>query len=558
MQCIITKGFFMSTETRFCTPSVLHAPVALQGSLQQDRRPRGALAQLAFAAFFLVSVPALAATAPDLGSNGANGIVSETFANTTAATPNVTGVTVTPCPPLAETDQNAALADVNSQACTTLGAAVVLNTIVIGANPPGVLPPGCYSSTGAMSIDTGATVTLDGDGVYIFRPGGSLDPAANSQVVLAGGACADNVFWAPTGGTTVGANANFIGTIFRGVAAGLSITFGDSSTLLGRALAFGSTVTTANTTITVPDACLVTATITVNKDFIPDSAATVPVDLTCTTGIVTATPLNASEATPAVFTVTGADPGTTCTATETVPAGYTAIQANCVDVALGGSCTITNTLDSSTITVNKDFIPDSAATVPVDLICTTGIVTATPLNASEATPAVFTVTGADPGTTCTATETVPVGYTAAQVDCIDVPMGGSCTITNTLASNTITVNKDFIPDSTATVPVALTCTSGTVTTALLNASEATPAVFTVTGADPGATCTATETVPTGYTAAQADCIGVPMGGSCTITNTLDAVVGVSAAPIPIFNRYGIAILALLLLGLGFIGFRRFN
>jgi hypothetical protein len=29
-----------------------------------------------------------------------------------------------------------------------------------------------------MSITTGATLTLSGDGVYIFRPGGALDPAA--------------------------------------------------------------------------------------------------------------------------------------------------------------------------------------------------------------------------------------------------------------------------------------------------------------------------------------------------------------------------------------------
>lgn len=59
---------------------------------------------------------------------------------------------------------------------------------------------------------------------------------------------------------------------------------------------------------------------------------------------MTTTPLNASESTPAVFTVTGASSGATCTATETVPAGYTANQTNCVNVALGGTCTITNTL----------------------------------------------------------------------------------------------------------------------------------------------------------------------------------------------------------------------
>ena len=263
-------------------------------------------------------------------------------------------------------------------------------------------------------------------------------------------------------------------------------------------------------------------TIAVHKDFIPNSVASVPVRLTCTSGTVAATPLGASESIPAIFTVTGANPGTTCTATETVPLGYTANQANCTNVPLGGSCTITNTLNSDTIAIHKDFSPNSVATVPVRLTCTSGTVTATPLNASESTPAIFMVTGASPGATCTATETVPLGYAANQTNCVNVPLGGSCTITNALNSNTIAVHKDFSPNSVATVPVRLACTSGTVTATPLNASESTPAVFTVTGANPGATCTATETVPLGYAANQANCVNVPLGGSCTITNALNS------------------------------------
>ncbi|HEX9732358.1 MAG TPA: IPTL-CTERM sorting domain-containing protein, partial [Thermoanaerobaculia bacterium] len=113
------------------------------------------------------------------------------------------------------------------------------------------------------------------------------------------------------------------------------------------------------------------------------------------------------------------------------------------------------------------------------------------------------------------------------------------------------VNKDFIPDSAATVPVALTCTSGTVTATPLNASEATPAVFTVNGALAGATCTATETVPIGYTADETDCVNVPLGGNCTITNTLPAV-----TPIPTFSGWGMTMLVALLALLGFAAIRR--
>jgi hypothetical protein len=319
----------------------------------------GSMAGLGLTALFMISAPAQAATAPALGSTSPYAIVSETFSNTTAGTsitgdicyttgpavtPSlITGATVTPCPPITGMDQNAALADLNSQLCTSIGAAVDLNAISIAGGTPGEFPPGCYSSTGAMSITTGTTVTLNGAGVYIFRSGGALNAGANSNVVVAGGALANEVFWAPDGATTIGANVNFIGTIFRGTASGLSITFGAASTLQGRALAFGSTVTTDNTTIIVPDDSSVSATITVNKNFIPNSPGIVSVALNCSSGAANITPLNASESVPAVFTVTGASPGATCTATETVPTGYEANEANCVDVSLGGSCTITNT-----------------------------------------------------------------------------------------------------------------------------------------------------------------------------------------------------------------------
>lgn len=167
----------------------------------------------------------------------------------------MTGEVETPCDPQTGIDQNNARSELDAQSCTSLGAAVALDAISIGGGPPGEFPPGCYSSTGAMSITTGATVTLSGDGVYIFRPDGALNTGANSSVVTADGACTDNVFWTPTGGTTIGANAAFVGTVFRGTAAGLSITLGDSASLEGRALAFGSTVTTDNNAIAVPDEC---------------------------------------------------------------------------------------------------------------------------------------------------------------------------------------------------------------------------------------------------------------------------------------------------------------
>jgi len=221
----------------------------------------------------VLSGVASAATAPPLGTTGTYGVISGTFTNSNTSpqtiingdvcfstgptTPplTLTGATRTPCPPQTGLDQGAAVANATGQPCTFLGAgAITLDSVVIGGNPPGTIPPGCYSSGGAMLITATTNVTLNGAGVYIFRPGGALTTGANSNVLLVNGACASDVFWVPVGATTLGANAalsptpTFSGNILD--AAGISI--GHFANLTGRALAFGGTVTTDAVTITVP------------------------------------------------------------------------------------------------------------------------------------------------------------------------------------------------------------------------------------------------------------------------------------------------------------------
>jgi hypothetical protein len=233
------------------------------------------LASMGFVAlfFFAQCNEASAATAPDLGTTRTYGVVSMTYTNSNTSpqtiingdvcfttgptTPplSITGATSTPCPPQTGLDQTAATANANGEACTFLGAgAITLDSVVIGNNPPGTIPPGCYSSGGAMLITASANVTLEGSGVYIFRPGGALTTGANSDVLLTNGACASDVFWVPVGATTIGANdalsptPTFSGNILD--AAG--ITVGHFANLTGRALSFGGTLTTDANTITVP------------------------------------------------------------------------------------------------------------------------------------------------------------------------------------------------------------------------------------------------------------------------------------------------------------------
>ena len=195
-----------------------------------SRKSTGLLSGLLLAALCAPST-ALAQVAPNLLSESPFGIVSSTFTNSNTAPQTIingqvcfttgpvtvpltiTGATTTPCPVGTGVDQGNSLAFLNSQACTSLGVgAVALNAAIVGANPPGTFPPGCYSSGGAMDITLGTTVTLSGAGVYIFRPGGALTTGQDSRVVVSGGACESDVFWAPIGATTA---RRQLGTVTR-------------------------------------------------------------------------------------------------------------------------------------------------------------------------------------------------------------------------------------------------------------------------------------------------------------------------------------------------------
>ncbi len=101
----------------------------------------------------------------------------------------------------------------------------------------GVYAPGVYCSTGAMSI--GSSLTLSGGGTYIFRPVRAFTTAAGTQVSASGASVCD-VFWTPSGASTLGANTTFFGNVID--VAG--ITVGANTTWIGSALAFGGTVTT--------------------------------------------------------------------------------------------------------------------------------------------------------------------------------------------------------------------------------------------------------------------------------------------------------------------------
>jgi hypothetical protein len=153
------------------------------------------------------------------------------------------GSAVTGFPPGSATGAIHAADSVAAQAQTDLTAAY--NNAALRPTPTLVpadiggttITPGVYNASTSLGI-TG-TVTLSGAGVYVFQIPTTLTTASNSQVVLAGGATAANVFWQVGSSATLGTGSTFNGVIL----AQASVTVTTGATLNGRALARTGAVT---------------------------------------------------------------------------------------------------------------------------------------------------------------------------------------------------------------------------------------------------------------------------------------------------------------------------
>jgi hypothetical protein len=104
------------------------------------------------------------------------------------------------------------------------------------------LKPGVYASA---TLGLTGTLTLDGEGVYIFQAGSTLITAPGSSVKLTHGASACDVYWQVGSSATLDTTTSFKGTIM----ALTSIALNKGVTLQGRALARNGAVTMINDTI---------------------------------------------------------------------------------------------------------------------------------------------------------------------------------------------------------------------------------------------------------------------------------------------------------------------
>ena len=133
-----------------------------------------------------------------------------------------------------------------TKAYTDLGAAYndvagrTGGTAIAGDLAGTTFTPGLYSAAAAVA-DTG-TVTLDGGGdpnaVFVFQIDAAMTVAAGGKIVLTHGAQASNVFWQVNGAATVGAGAEFTGTLMASAA----IAVGAGTEVNGRTLALDGAI----------------------------------------------------------------------------------------------------------------------------------------------------------------------------------------------------------------------------------------------------------------------------------------------------------------------------
>ena len=293
-------------------------------------------------------------------------------------------------------------------------------------------------------------------------------------------------------------------------------------------------------------------------------------------------------------TVTGTDSGGADSLTDTLSCTYTDGDAASTTVSyplvmdIGGN---------GTFLVEKVFDDGRPASVDVTLTCNAGLPLTQSFTISEGNPVNFVVTSFESGTMdCTVTEDSSSGYTAAYVaggdsgtdpqgdGCTFVAIAGgdnnTCTITNTPDPVSVTIDKvwDFTGAEQGGVSTSyeltLYCDSEIIDgTPDVNGGTSSPAngiswskMFSGDGSAtftamvvpnyPSSSCWVDENIVDDAIEVINGCMNISVSvgnpAECTITNT------VFFEGIPTLNQYGLAIMALLMLGIGMVGFRRFT
>jgi hypothetical protein len=149
------------------------------------------------------------------------------------------------------TDPTAAQAQLDLTTAYNYAAGLPGGAVLAGDLSGLTFTPGLYKNSSTVMLSAG-NVTLDAQGnanaVFIFQIGSTLTTLGGTQVILAGGAQAKNIFWQVGSSATLGTTSIFYGTIM----ALQSVTLDTGATLHGRALARNAAVTLDSNTVDDP------------------------------------------------------------------------------------------------------------------------------------------------------------------------------------------------------------------------------------------------------------------------------------------------------------------
>ncbi|MGI9291295.1 MAG: IPTL-CTERM sorting domain-containing protein, partial [Gammaproteobacteria bacterium] len=254
-------------------------------------------------------------------------------------------------------------------------------------------------------------------------------------------------------------------------------------------------------------------------------------------------------------------------------------QAAC-DAAVGGA---DPAADEARFAVSKDFDDNNEGSVEVTLSCNTGLPLEQTTTIEEGDGVNFVIGDFEQGElNCEITETPVDGYTtsydngieeggASAVSCAYADLIGAqytCLIENDLDQVVVEVTKEWVDENPGFNPfnvadadwdcsnVAFGADSGGLDFYTEGSSD-TDSFSVYPDWDTGTTCWISEVnLPDGGVEVDdSNCQGLTLfpggGASCTIVNTR------LYEGIPTLSQYGLAVLALLMLGMGFVGFRRF-
>lgn len=140
------------------------------------------------------------------------------------------------------TQLTTAISDMQTAYTDAAGRAANYNELYAGDLSGKTLTPGVYKYSNSVLINGDVTLTGSATDIWIFQISGSVTQAANTSIILAGGALAENIIWQVADTVSIGTGAHFEGIIL----AMTNISVGTNASINGQLFAQTAVTLDAN------------------------------------------------------------------------------------------------------------------------------------------------------------------------------------------------------------------------------------------------------------------------------------------------------------------------